>query len=170
MPLSHCLSFWLVMIALETWGGPIEARSHQTCQRSAKQICHRRRQLIGVGHGQRCSVSTPGGVRDSHCHFALKEELGSQLDTVRQKLDQGPQTGLEQAEEALEKARLEETKAKEELEATKLVTPPRPLQEEPRNGIVFLSFADVEGLIGLFQELKDKRDAPGVGEPASKKP
>ena len=122
----------------------------------------------------------------------LKEELGTQLDTAKEKLKDPRQPGarldsataslkkatarrekaeetLKQAQEALEKARLEETRAEKELEeAKKAAAPPPPLPEQPPEGVVSLSSADVEGLIGFFQELAAEREAPGV-EPPQKK-
>ena len=121
----------------------------------------------------------------------LKEELGTQLEVVKDKLRDPRQPGarldsaaaslkkatarrekaeetLKQAQEALENARLEETRAQKELEEAKKAAAPPPQPEQPPEGAVSLSSADVEGLIGFFQELVAEREAPGV-EPPQKK-
>ena len=121
----------------------------------------------------------------------LKEELGTQLEAVKDKLRDPRQPGarldsaaaslkkatarrekaeetLKQAQEALENARLEETRAQKELEEAKKAAAPTPQPEQPPEGAVSLSSANVEGLIGFFQELVAEREAPGV-EPPQKK-
>ena len=122
----------------------------------------------------------------------LKEELGTQLDAVKDKLRDPRQPGarldsaaarvkkatarrekaeetLKQAQEALERARLEETRAQKELEEAKAAAAPPPPPDNPPPGSVSLSSADVAGLISFFQELAEEREAAPGAEPPSKK-
>ena len=124
----------------------------------------------------------------------LKEELGTQLDTVKEKLKDPRQPGarldsataslkkatarrekaeetLKQAQEALEKARLEETRAEKELEeAKKAAAPPPPLPEHPPEGVVSLSSADVEGVIGLLPRTCCRKGGARRRTPAEEEP
>ena len=122
---------------------------------------------------------------------SLKTELSTQLDSVKEKLKDPRQPGarldsatagvkkatarrekaeetLKQAQEALEQARLQETRAIQELEAAAAPPPP---PETPPPGSVSLSSDDVAGLIkfSFFQELAEEREAAPGAEPPSKK-
>ena len=122
----------------------------------------------------------------------LKTELSTQLDSVKEKLKDPRQPGarldsatagvkkatarrekaeetLKQAQEALEQARLQETRALQELEDAKAAAAPPPPPENPPPGSVSLSSDDVAGLISFFQELADEREAAPGAEPPSKK-
>ena len=121
----------------------------------------------------------------------LKEELGTQLEVVKDRLKDPRQPGarldsataglkkatarrekaaeaLKQAQEALAKAQLEEKRAEQELEEAKKAAAPPPPPAQHQEGAVSLSSSDMEGLIGFFQEIAAEREAPGV-EPPQKK-
>ena len=122
----------------------------------------------------------------------LKTELSTQLDSVKEKLKDPRQPGarldsatagvkkatarrekaeetLKQAQEALEQARLQETRAIQELEDAKAAAAPPPPPDNPPPGCVSLSSDDVEGLISFFQELAEEREAAPGAEPPAKK-
>ena len=122
----------------------------------------------------------------------LKTELSTQLDSVKEKLKDPRQPGarldsatagvkkatarrekaeetLKQAQEALEQARLQETRAIQELEDAKAAAAPPPPPDTPPPGSVSLSSDDVAGLISFFQELAEDREAAPGAEPPSKK-
>ena len=122
----------------------------------------------------------------------LKTELSTQLDSVKDKLKDPRQPGarldlatagvkkatarrekaeetLKHAQEALEQARLQETRAIQEVEDAKAAAAPPPPPETPPPGSVSLSSDDVAGLTSLFQELAEEREAAPRAEPPSKK-
>ena len=153
-------------------------------------------QSVCTDFGQGGTLQTPGGIGDSDRDTAgespLKTELSTQLDSVKEKLKDPRQPGarldsatagvkkatarrekaeetLKQAQEALEQARLQETRAIQELEDAKAAAAPPPPPENPPPGCVSLSSDDVAGFISFFQELADEReDAPGAEPPAKK--
>ena len=143
-------------------------------------------------------LQTPGGIGDqSSGHFPeespLKTELSHSVGLCQKRSSKTPgsrepdstrppagvkkatarrekaEEALKQAQEALEQARLQETRAIQELEDAKAAAAPPPPPDTPPPGSVSLSSDDVAGLTSFFQELAEEREAAPGAEPPSKK-